>query len=92
MSVPALSRDQRERIGKLIWAHVDGVAENVEHLIRAINTDSLAGIRVVAADEWDRCQRAAKQLQTLLLAMEDHATREIMDSMRSRLHSLTGPF
>lgn len=51
MTMPKLTREQRERLGHLIWAHVDGVAENVEHLIRAINADSLTGIRIVAADE-----------------------------------------
>jgi BMFP domain-containing protein YqiC len=66
MTVPSLTREQRERIGHLIWAHIDGVAANVDAVIRAINADALCGIRIVASEEWDRCRRLAKQVPSSL--------------------------
>jgi hypothetical protein len=85
LTVPKLTRDQRERVGKLIWTHVDGVAENVESLIRAINADSLSGIRIVATDEWEKCLRAAKSLQQLLQFLEDQAPKDLQAAMKSKL-------
>ena len=91
MTVPKLSREQRERVGKLIWTHVDGVAENVEYLIRAVNTDSMVGIRIVATDEWERCVRAAKQLQVLRHYLEQHAPKDLATTILPRLRTMTGP-
>lgn len=68
---------QKERLGRLIWSHIDGVASNVMPLLTAINQDVTHNVMVVARDEWERCQSSFIALQAAI------------ETLESRLHDLS---
>ena len=76
-----LTEEQRKRLGRMIWQHVDGVAKNVHPLISAINAEPLTGIKVVAVDEWDRAMLNFHALQDLVHELEGRATSAAGDAM-----------
>jgi hypothetical protein len=76
-----LTEEQRKRLGRMIWQHVDGVAKNVQPLISAINAEPLTGIRVVAVDEWDKAMLKLHALQVLVHELEGKATSAAGDAI-----------
>lgn len=74
-----LLESQKERIGRLVWENIDGVARNVMPMLQALNNDPTSGIRVVTRDEWDRCLERIHELQRTVTQLEQRAadyTRE----------------
>ena len=78
---------QKERIGRLLWEHIDGVARNVMPVINALNNDPTAGIRVVSREEWERCLTRIHDLQQAVSELE----RKALDFGREQLPSGVRP-
>lgn len=77
---------QKERIGRLVWEHIDGVAKNVMPMLNAINNDALSGIMVVSREEWDRCLERIQDLQRTVTQLErramSHGRDQLSDGVR----------
>ncbi len=78
---------QKERIGRLLWEHIDGVARNVMPVINALNNDPASGIRVVSREEWERCLARLHELQQVVGELE----RRAVDFGREQLPSGVRP-
>jgi len=89
MTLPKMTDNQRERLGKLIWQHVDGVTRNVNQLIGAINADPMVGIKVVAVDEWEKCVSALHTLQDLARQLEEKASDLSVEHLLPRLREFS---
>jgi hypothetical protein len=79
---------QKERIGRLIWANIDGVAKNVMPVLTALNADVATGVKVVAHDEWERCQDRLRVLHTLLADLESRTVEYSQEQIVGRLRAL----
>ena len=88
MTIPALTDSQRFYLGKLIWTHIDGVAENVNGLIGAINRDVHSGVRVVATHEWERASAALHALQELVPQLEQWPAHFTIDHVLIQLRGV----
>lgn len=90
MTIPTLSDDQRCALGRLIWAHVDGVAANVHTLLHAINRDVICGVRVVATHEWEKANAALRAVQELTKQLEEIAPGIGVEQLLTQLREVTG--
>lgn len=88
MTIPTLSDDQRRALGRLIWAHVDGVTANVHTMLNAINRDLVCGVRVVATQEWEKANAALHTVQDLLRQVEEQAPALSIDQVMAHLREL----
>ncbi|MGC4105245.1 MAG: hypothetical protein QM753_02670 [Thermomicrobiales bacterium] len=88
MTIPTLSDEQRRALGRLIWDHIDGVAENVQTLLSAINRDVICGVRVVATQEWEKANAALQALQDLAAQLEERASSVTTDHLRGQVREL----
>jgi hypothetical protein len=75
---------QKERIGRLLWEHIDGVARNVMPVLNALNADPGTGIRVVSREEWDRCRARIHELQRAVAELERMALEFGRDQLPNR--------
>lgn len=90
MTIPALTRDQLYYLGKLIWKNIDGVAENVNRLMEAINSDPHSAVRVVGAREWERVAETLQTLRDLLKKLEASTSQDTVEQAVAQLRDLAG--
>jgi len=88
MTIPTMSDDQRRYLGKLIWNHIDGVAENVNTLLNAINRDVICGVRVVATQEWEKANAALRSLQDLAKHLDESSASVTIEHLVAQLRDL----
>ncbi len=79
---------QKERLGRILWANIDGVARNVMPLINAVNGDVATGVRIVAIEEWERCQERLHALYDLLLDLESRTVECSQAQIAGRLRAI----
>lgn len=90
MTIPALTRDQRYYLGKLIWRNIDGVAENVNRLMEAINSDPHSAVRVVGVHKWERAAEVLQALRDLVGKLEASASQATVEQAVAQLRDLAG--
>jgi hypothetical protein len=90
MTIPTLSDDQRRALGRLIWAHVDGVTANVHTVLNAINRDVICGVRVVATQEWEKANAALRALQDLTKQLEESVPGIGVEQLLAQLRDVAG--
>jgi hypothetical protein len=83
-----LSECQKERIGRIIWANVDGVAKNVMPLLSALNADVATGVKIVAREEWEWCQGRLRSLLDLIADLEAKSADCAQEQFVERLRAL----
>ena len=79
---------QKERIGRLIWTSIDGVAKYVMPVLIALNADTATGIRIVAHEEWARCLDWLQTLQPLLAELESKTVEYSRDRIIGRMRKI----